>query len=383
MITFRSLAYPLFGLLIAALPVLLAGSSALVTVSFARAKAQQRRTGLYCGLAGVAFILLDLLSLKALPWLGVSYGPVLFSIVILTCIRAGIYVVWAVVQLRKGRNIERPVAWLPFLLMNVALTILVQYSFYIEPFNLRVSRVEVQAPPGKLSRPVRIVQLSDLHVERITMRERSLIPLVQSLHPDVIVLTGDYLNLSFLHDSLALEETKNLFRQLSAPYGVYAVRGSVDGRDLSKALFADVPVKLLEDRTAPVELPGGKLAIIGVSDFDNEHDGEMIAQLSKKIPEDEYRLLLFHTPDEVLNAARAGIDLYLAGHTHGGQIALPLYGAVFTASVFGKRYESGRYQVDRTILYVSRGIGMEGGFAPRARFMAPPEVVVIDLVPRQ
>jgi predicted MPP superfamily phosphohydrolase len=74
------------------------------------------------------------------------------------------------------------------------------------------------------------------------------------------------------------------------------------------------------------------------------------------------------------------VDLYLAGHTHGGQLRLPVYGAMFTATTVGKRYEMGRYDVDGLTLYVSRGIGMEGKGAPRARFLCPPEIVCIDVI---
>jgi hypothetical protein len=89
--------------------------------------------------------------------------------------------------------------------------------------------------------------------------------------------------------------------------------------------------------------------------------------------------LLYHTPDLMPHAARLGVTLYLAGHTHGGQLRLPIYGAMATSSRWGKRYEMGRYQEHKTILYVNRGIGMEGLGAPRARFLAPPEVVLWEL----
>jgi predicted MPP superfamily phosphohydrolase len=72
-------------------------------------------------------------------------------------------------------------------------------------------------------------------------------------------------------------------------------------------------------------------------------------------------------------------DLYLCGHTHGGQIRLPLFGAVITSSDFWKRYEMGRYEEGNTVLYISRGLGMEGKGAPRARFLAPPEIVLWTL----
>ena len=78
-------------------------------------------------------------------------------------------------------------------------------------------------------------------------------------------------------------------------------------------------------------------------------------------------------------AASLGVDLYLCGHTHGGQIRAPLYGALATSSRWGKRYEMGLYRERGTTLYVSRGLGVEGLGAPRARFLAPPEIVLWEL----
>jgi hypothetical protein len=78
-------------------------------------------------------------------------------------------------------------------------------------------------------------------------------------------------------------------------------------------------------------------------------------------------------------ADRLQIDLYLAGHTHGGQVRLPVWGAIITMSAYGKQYESGLYQLNPTTLYVSRGIGLEGLSLPRVRFLCPPEMVLIEL----
>jgi predicted MPP superfamily phosphohydrolase len=83
----------------------------------------------------------------------------------------------------------------------------------------------------------------------------------------------------------------------------------------------------------------------------------------------------------IQEVAERSVDLYCAGHTHGGQIAVPSYGALVTLSRFGKRYEAGLYREKSTTLYVNRGIGMEGG-VPRVRFWSRPELTVIDLVPR-
>ena len=90
-------------------------------------------------------------------------------------------------------------------------------------------------------------------------------------------------------------------------------------------------------------------------------------------------MLLYHTPDLMPQASALGMDLYLAGHTHGGQWRLPGFGSIFTSSRYGKRYEMGLYREGDTVLYVSRGMGMEGFGMPRARLFCPPEVVSITL----
>jgi predicted MPP superfamily phosphohydrolase len=71
--------------------------------------------------------------------------------------------------------------------------------------------------------------------------------------------------------------------------------------------------------------------------------------------------------------------MQLSGHTHGGQVRLPFYGALFAASLYGKAFESGRRQLAGLTLYVTRGIGMEGGGAPRVRFLCPPEIILWEV----
>jgi predicted MPP superfamily phosphohydrolase len=93
----------------------------------------------------------------------------------------------------------------------------------------------------------------------------------------------------------------------------------------------------------------------------------------------DFNLLLHHSPDLAAYASNAGIDLQLSGHTHGGQIRLPLYGAIVTGSLYNKKFESGRYQVHDMTLYVTHGIGMEGCAAPRVRFLCPPEIILWEI----
>jgi predicted MPP superfamily phosphohydrolase len=94
-----------------------------------------------------------------------------------------------------------------------------------------------------------------------------------------------------------------------------------------------------------------------------------------------FDICLTHAPGIIPQAARRGFDLYLCGHTHGGQVRVPLWGALLTLAVHGKRFESGRYEVDDMTAYVTRGVGLEGGgLAPRVRFLCTPEIVIVELV---
>jgi predicted MPP superfamily phosphohydrolase len=108
-------------------------------------------------------------------------------------------------------------------------------------------------------------------------------------------------------------------------------------------------------------------------------DGGQLRALLDQAPPGALTLLLYHTPDLMPQAALLGVDLYLAGHTHGGQWRLPGFGAILTSSKFWKRYEAGYYCEGATQLYVSRGLGLEGFGTPRARFFCPPEVVLFTL----
>src|SRR4029079_9982343 len=105
----------------------------------------------------------------------------------------------------------------------------------------------------------------------------------------------------------------------------------------------------------------------------------LLPQLLRAVPAGVFSIFLYHAPYLIADVSGHGVDLYCAGHTHGGQVALPVYGALVTFSKFGKRYEAGRYSVGSTTLYVNRGIGMVGGPAPRVRFCARPEVTVFTL----
>ncbi len=225
------------------------------------------------------------------------------------------------------------------------------------------------------------MQISDLHVERLGRREETLLQLVRRVAPDMIVLTGDYVNLSCVDDPAAHADARKVLAALSAPLGVYAVLGSTPVDRNSAPLFDGLPIRLLRDERETLDIGGGQqLTLIGLDCGDDiqssiKHLGELTAQASPNT----FRLLLYHSPELIPLAPRFGIHLYLCGHTHGGQIRLPFYGAMITSSRLGKRFEMGHYVVRGTHAYVSRGVGLEGMGAPRVRFLCPSEVTLFTL----
>lgn len=322
----------------------------------------------------------DGLLIAALPRLGLSFGPVGLPWLGTFLVRTLLAWSLAVVLSRARRGLLVGAVLLGVL--NLAILASEVYGLYVEPFNLGVTHGHVTLFSAGDPVQLRIVQLSDLHVERTTPRERGVLETVEQLEPDLILLTGDYVNLSYVDDETARRDARDLLRRLHAPYGVYAVSGSppVDTPDVMASLFGDMDtIAVLRDKVTPLEMDRQTIYLIGVANLGLERDRTTLKALMGQVPPDALTILLYHTPDLIETAADLGVDVYLAGHTHGGQVRLPWFGAIFTSSRYGKRYEAGSYQVGSTFLYVSRGLGVEGLGAPRVRWLCPPEVVEFTL----
>lgn len=331
------------------------------------------------------FVAADWLLLSALPCLGLSFGPVEPFLVALAVFRLGLNVVLVLLFpfIARAGGTSPTVCVALVSILHVTMSLVAIYACVVEPFHLTMTDLEVvtdKLPPD--APPLRILQLSDFHVERITKREREVLALAESLSPDLIVLTGDYLNLSYVYDETARREARAVLSQLHAPYGMYAVAGSppVDPPEAMEALFVGLDITVLRDEGLLLDVQGQTIRLLGViCSWDPVVAAQGLDRALSTRPEPAFTLLLYHSPDIMPDAAERGVDLVLAGHTHGGQIRLPFYGAVFTSSVYGKRYEMGRYQEGQTVMYVTRGLGMEGLSAPRARFLCPPEVVMVTI----
>jgi predicted MPP superfamily phosphohydrolase len=325
----------------------------------------------------LAFTIADGTGLALLPRMGRSFGPVTPPLLALALIHTAL-------ALTAGHLW----ATLPGLLLTSAVNLAISgaflYATWIEPFYIGVTQVELRSPKLNGHTPLRLLHISDVHVERTTAREERLLRLVEELDPDVIVITGDYLNLTYVYDTKAQADAHDLLARLCdiARGPIYAITGSppVDRTDVVPLIFKDLPITWLLDEIREVEVNGHALQIAGLRcTRERRADVPRLRRLLGNRPEHKFTLLLYHSPDLMPEAAELDVDLYLCGHTHGGQVRLPCFGALITSSDFRKRYEMGRYKEGGTTLYVSRGLGMEGLGAPRARFLAPPEIVLWTL----
>jgi predicted MPP superfamily phosphohydrolase len=242
------------------------------------------------------------------------------------------------------------------------------YALTIEPDWLQVTRVEVRTARLPAGSRLRVIHLSDLHVDGWTKALERLPDEVNALQPDLLVFTGDSLN-----SEAGLPILREVLSRIRTRYGRFAVRGNHDIWYWSEFdLFGGgVAEELTREALRTAE---GRLVLCGAP-------YGMPGRLDTCLREnpDGFRLAVYHSPDLVEDLAPLGPDLYLAGHTHGGQVRMPFYGALLTMSRFDKKYEMGRYEVGQTTLFVSRGVGAEP-HVPRIRFLCRPEIAVIDLV---
>lgn len=237
-------------------------------------------------------------------------------------------------------------------------------SFLLEP-NWPSLREELV--PQQLRTPLRILHLSDLHVEEnLPRREQWLIKTITTTNPDLIVVTGDIHQIG----NTNVASLRHVLSALKAPLGVYACIGYDDVRLLREAA---PHMEILVNKTVRLDHNGADIAIAGVMPVGNR------GPLYRDIAGADLSIVLNHTPDLAEEAAAAGVEMYLCGHTHGGQVRIPFWGAIITNSRTGKKYESGRYQIDGTFANVSRGLGLEPRPAPQVRFFCRPEATLLRI----
>lgn len=247
-------------------------------------------------------------------------------------------------------------------------------AFLIEPRALQVREVRLRS--DKIARPLTIALVADLQTDGPTDYERDALRKVRERRPDLIVFSGDYVHASGRPAyAKSMVRFRDMLRELAlaAPLGAIAVRGDVDPIGEWQAMF-DGTAFVTYDETTRIERD--PITVTALARRDSFDERLRIAS------SDRFHVVVGHGPDYALGDVDA--DLLLAGHTHGGQVQLPFLGPILTLSKVPRSWADGVTALSggRTLI-VSRGIGMERGYAPRLRFLCRPELVFVEVRPAE
>jgi len=242
-------------------------------------------------------------------------------------------------------------------------------------FAVNNERIWLDALPEAFS-GLRIVQISDIH-HGLFLPEQWLAEAVQQtnrLRADIVVLTGDFVTYSRAN----IEPAAEILSRLRARYGVLAVLGNHDFRVGADAVTSALRRKhreVLRNQHVAIQFGGSSLYVAGVDDYGYGAD---VRRAVRGIPRDSATVLLAHNPRIIHLASRHGVSLVLSGHTHGGQVNLPLLGTVYGRSPERLRYKIGWDRLGPTQIYVNRGIGT---IVLPWRLRCPAEITHLELLP--
>jgi hypothetical protein len=224
-----------------------------------------------------------------------------------------------------------------------------------------------------------LVHVTDLHLgplaDRTALREA--IDRVRALDPDVVCVTGDVVD----SPGAVLASWMPELARLTARHGVFAILGNHD-RNVGADRVADAhrrwtPWHVLRDEIGTVDRDGVRLHLLGLEDRPRSQAADGLPALLARVPAGEPAILLAHRPTVFPDAAAAGVALMLAGHTHGGQVAVPGVPRLNPARALVTEFDAGFFERDGARLHVNRGLGTSG---QRVRVGAPREITVLTLV---
>lgn len=257
------------------------------------------------------------------------------------------------------------------------------YASFVEPFRLVTEHATVPIVAERApTRPITVAVLADIQCVSVTDRERDAIRRAMDAKPDLVLLPGDFVQIGSHRVPEIAPAFRELLAPLDAPLGVFCVQGDTDTRSDIQELIRGTRVRLLENQVVELEHDGLHVTLAGIGIlFDSVLARAALHDLQSRPSASDVRIVMAHRPD-VLYGVQPGsrVDLVVAGHTHGGQLAIPFCGPPFISSTVPREVGwGGLHDVLGRRIYVSRGIGWEHGHAPRLRFLSPPEVSILTL----
>jgi len=275
------------------------------------------------------------------------------------------------------KRIRVALALIPLLLFCLGF-----WSVFIEPGRLVLHQetIRIDSWPQELS-GLRVAVISDIHAGGPFIDEKKLRLIVErtnQLQPDLIVLAGDYMSPNSWHSERVEPEVLTAFlKDFRAPLGVYSVLGNHDwwysGQKVRQGLEGN-GIKVLDDEVVELKWRDSSFWLAGLADLWTRP--QKIDQTIAKIPQGKAVIALTHNPD-IFPRLPPSVQLLLAGHTHGGQVNLPLIGRPIEPSDFGERYGAGHVFENGHHLFITTGIGTS--ILP-IRFRVPPEIVLLTIV---
>ncbi|MGH9582576.1 MAG: metallophosphoesterase [Bryobacteraceae bacterium] len=220
----------------------------------------------------------------------------------------------------------------------------------------------------------RILHISDLHIDGMDGLAEAIAEKIAGLRVDLCVFTGDYR----FHNEGSCERVyprlERILSSIHAEQGIYGILGNHDASEIAFRL-EEMGVRMLVNEAAAISKEGESVWLAGVDDPYDYRCDDLAAALDA-IPPESFKVLLAHTPGLYRAAADAGVQVYLCGHTHAGQICFPLLGGLFHHANAPRSHTSGYWRSGRMHGYTSAGAGCSG--LP-VRFNCPPEVTLIEL----
>ena len=252
------------------------------------------------------------------------------------------------------------------------------YIFLFEPNNLQVEEliIKIENLPQSFN-GTRIVHLTDFHSRYFGNREKKVLQIVDSLEPDFVFITGDFID----YTTENLESCQKFWRVLGEKYEdkIFGVMGNHEywnpNSSSLEQLLNDSGIVILNNENKKITGSDDYIYLIGVDDPDTGYDN--LARAIKNIDEENTpKILLAHSPEIIEDIDEKDINLILVGHTHGGQIKIPFIRPIWVPTKYHGKYAHGLFKINDSYLYVNRGIGI--GKLP-IRFNCPPEITLIKL----